>query len=233
MGFLNRIFGRRAADGDASEALKQVSEVADRIRRGLEHHQAGDLQSAESAYREALDLAPDHPDGHYLLGSLLGESGRLDEALEHLEQAARLDPSAAAARSDIGNVYRAQGRLEEAESAYRGAIAIDAEFSNAHRNLGDLLHFQGRVDQAIDCFAKAASLAADDAPGLPILAAPFGEEPLSRKQHSVASRFAAFGEIRRPCRIPGQLDSRLQPVAIQYPGQAFGSDLPSDRLLSR
>ena len=163
MGFLNRIFGRHAADGDASAALKQVSGVSDRIRHGLEHHQAGDLPSAESAYREALDLAPDHPDGHYLLGSLLGESGRLDEALEHLEEAARLDPSAATARSDIGNVYRAQGRLEDAESAYRGAIAIDAEFSNAHRNLGDLLYFEGRIDEAIVCLDRAASLAADDA----------------------------------------------------------------------
>jgi len=169
MGFLNRIFGRRAADGDAIKqhanpaTLKQDAQVVDRIRHGLEHHQAGDLQSAESAYREALDLAPDHPDAHHLLGSLLGESGRLDEALERLQQAARLDPSAAAARSDIGNVYRAQGRLEEAEAAYRGAIAIDAESSNAHRNLGDLLNFQGHVDEAIDCFVKAASLAADDA----------------------------------------------------------------------
>jgi FkbM family methyltransferase len=144
-------------------ALTQDSEVVDRIRHGLEHHQSGDLQSAESAYRNALDSAPDHADAHYLLGSLLGESGRLDEALEHLRESARLDPSAAAARSDMGNVYRIQGRLDEAEAAYRDAVAIDAEFPNAHRNLGELLNFQGRVDDAIDCLARAASLMADDA----------------------------------------------------------------------
>ena len=169
MGLLNRIFGPRAADGDAS-ALKQDAQVADRIRHGLEHHQAGDRQLAESAYRKALDLAPDHPDAHYLLGSLLGESGRLDEALEHLQQAARLDPSAGAARSDMGNVYRAQGRLEEAEAAYRGAIAIDAALPNAYRNLGDLLKFQGRVDDAIDILVRAASLMPDDADSHFILA---------------------------------------------------------------
>jgi FkbM family methyltransferase len=153
------------ADGQHANAaaLTQDSEVVDRIGHGLEQHQAGELQSAESAYRKALDLAPHHPDAHYLLGSLLGESGRLDEALEHLGEAARLDPSAAAARSDMGNVYRVQGRLEEAEAAYRDAIAIDAEFPNAHRNLGDLLRNAGRVDDAIDCLSRAASLAADDA----------------------------------------------------------------------
>ena len=175
MGLLNRIFGNRGADGVASEsrdvtaqtangaALKRDPEAFDRIRHGLEHHQAGDLQSAESAYREALALAPDHSDAHYLLGSLYGESGRAADALEHLEEAVRLDPSAAAARSDIGNVYRGQGRLEEAEAAYRDAISIDAGFLNAHRNLGDLLHFQGRVDEAIDCFARALSFESDDA----------------------------------------------------------------------
>ena len=162
MGFLNRILGHPDADGGASRS-RDDSEIVDGIRHGLEQHQAGDLKAAESAYRETLDLAPDHADAHYLLGSLLGESGCLDEALTHLEQAARLDPSAGAARSDIGNVYRTQGRFEEAEAAYRDAIAIDADTSNAHQNLGDLLHFQGRVDEAIDCFSTAASLTADDA----------------------------------------------------------------------
>ena len=162
MGFLNRIFGHAAADGDPSSSPDDA-EVVDEIRRGLEQHQAGDLKAAEGAYRSALDQAPDHAYAHYLLGSLLGESGRLDEALTHLEQAARLDPSAGAARSDLGNVYRAQGRFEEAEAAYRDAIAIDAETINAHRNLGDLLHFQGRIDEAIECFTGAVSLVGADA----------------------------------------------------------------------
>ncbi|NCF81720.1 MAG: tetratricopeptide repeat protein, partial [Proteobacteria bacterium] len=112
MGFFNRIFGNRAARGGASEsrdasaptsnaaARERGTEAVDRISRGLEKHQAGDLQSAEAGYREALDLEPDHSDAHYLLGSLLGQTGRLDEALEHLRQAARLDPSAGAALSD-------------------------------------------------------------------------------------------------------------------------------------
>ncbi|NCF27573.1 MAG: FkbM family methyltransferase [Gammaproteobacteria bacterium] len=174
MGFFNRIFGNRAARGGASEsrdasaptsnaaARERGTEAVDRISRGLEKHQAGDLQSAEAGYREALDLEPDHSDAHYLLGSLLGQTGRLDEALEHLRQAARLDPSAGAALSDMGNVYRVQGRLEEAEAAYRGAIEVDDEFPNAYRNLADLLSSQGRVDEAIECLARAASLTADD-----------------------------------------------------------------------
>jgi predicted O-linked N-acetylglucosamine transferase (SPINDLY family) len=110
-----------------------------------------------------LDAAPEHPLAHALLGSLLGASGRLDAALEHLQTAVRLDPSAAALRSDLGNVLRALDRMQEAEAAYRDAISIDPEFPGAHRNLGDLLRHLGRADDAIESLAKAASLTPDDA----------------------------------------------------------------------
>jgi FkbM family methyltransferase len=175
MGLLNRIFGSRAGDGEAAEsrdrspgrenaaARKRDTDVGDRIDEGLRCHQAGDLRSAEHAYRDALDLAPDNAHAHYLLGSLLGAGGHLDAALEHLQQAMRLAPAFAAARSDMGNVLRAQGRLEDAEAAYREAIAIDADLASAHRNLGDLLRQAGRVDEAIDSLAEAASLTSDDA----------------------------------------------------------------------
>ncbi len=179
MSFLNgvfgRLFGERNIGANASEthdanrhhanaaAVKLGSEVDDRIRHGLEQHQAGEVDSAEHAYREVLDYAPDNAYAHYLLGSLLGASGRLDEALEHLQEAARLDPSVAAVRSDTGNVYMAQGRLEEAQAAYRDAIAIDAECVHAHRSLAHLLNAQGRVDEAIDCLVRATSLGAVDA----------------------------------------------------------------------
>jgi predicted O-linked N-acetylglucosamine transferase (SPINDLY family)/predicted SAM-dependent methyltransferase len=142
--------------------MKPDPETADAIRRGFERHQAGDLEAAEIAYRDGLEQAPERPDGHYLLGSLLGQSGRLDEALEHLEAAARLDPGMAAARSDMGNVFRAQDRLEDAEAAYRGAISIDSEFAAAYRNLGDLLRAQGRADEAIECLGDGASRLAGD-----------------------------------------------------------------------
>ncbi len=172
---LGRLLGRRGVGGGAPEtqdptgrradaaALDSGSQVEDRIRNGLEYHQAGDLDLAERAYRKALDCAPDNADAHYLLGNLLGASGRMDEALAHLRETARLDPSAAAARSDIGNVYRAQGRLKEAEAAYLDAISVDAELAHAHKNLGDLFNAQGRVDEAIDCLSRATSLDTADA----------------------------------------------------------------------
>jgi len=169
------VFADTRTEGGASEGLdapeqqvnatasKRSGDVDGQIRQALARHQAGDIPSAEDGYREVLQAAPDNADVHYLLGSLLGMSGRLDEALEHLQRAVALDPAAGAARTDTGNVYRMQGRLEAAEAAYREAISVDAAFTDAHRNLGDLLNAQGRIDEAIECFATAATLSADDA----------------------------------------------------------------------
>ena len=165
MGLIDRFFGNdsaspaSAAPGEAPDANPPArrQETDDPVRRGFDLHQAGELESAEAAYRASLEQAPERPDAHYLLGSLLGQQGRLDEALVHLEEAARLDPQAPAPRSDIGNVYRAQGRLAEAEAAYREALTIDAGFATAYRNLGDLLRGQGRDEDAIECLSTAAT----------------------------------------------------------------------------
>jgi len=166
MGLLDRILGNQAgverAGTDRPTSAVSARED-DRLAEGLRLHQAGELPGAERAYREVIAGNPESADAHYFLGSLLGASGRLDDALEHLQIAIRLSPSAAAPRMDLGNVLHAQGRIEEAESAYRDAIGIDAGEAGAHRNLGMLLHQLGRFDEALESLARAAERAPEDA----------------------------------------------------------------------
>ena len=91
MGLLGRIFGRGGGDSAARRRPGGVGAAEDgdaRLAEGLRLHQAGDLQSAERAYRALLEGDPDHGPAHQLLGTLLGASGRLDAALEHLRAAA-------------------------------------------------------------------------------------------------------------------------------------------------
>ena len=58
------------------------------IEEGIEAYLDGELDVAETKYREALTRRPDDPAAHYNLGTLLRVSGRIEEALEHLNQAA-------------------------------------------------------------------------------------------------------------------------------------------------
>jgi predicted TPR repeat methyltransferase len=59
---------------------------------------------AESSFRQALEINPDYVDAHSGLGVFLQETGRLDEALVHFRECARLSPGNAVARHLIASL---------------------------------------------------------------------------------------------------------------------------------
>jgi len=82
----------------------------------------GRYVSAEVAYRQALELAPNVATVHAALGWVLGQQGRLEEGMIALERAVALDATNGAAYSYLADLYRALGREEEAERAQREAM---------------------------------------------------------------------------------------------------------------
>ena len=58
------------------------------IEEGVDAYLDGELALAEAKYREALTRRPNDPAAHYNLGTLLRVSGRIPEAMEHLNAAA-------------------------------------------------------------------------------------------------------------------------------------------------
>jgi Tfp pilus assembly protein PilF len=130
----------------------------------IRHHQAGELQQAEAAYRQVLALQPDQPEALHFLGILCYQTGRLQEAAAHLAKATQLRPEQAAFHSNLGAVYQALGKLEAAIGCYSQAVALQPDHLQALFNLG-LCHFQlGQYDQAELYYRQALAPAA---PGCP------------------------------------------------------------------
>lgn len=61
----------------------------------------GRHSSARTLYRRALELDPEFVEAHYNLGLVLGESGEIDQALEHLRRTVELKPDFAQAHSSL------------------------------------------------------------------------------------------------------------------------------------
>jgi tetratricopeptide (TPR) repeat protein len=87
----------------------------------------GDLDEAETLFREALRYNPQFPQAHYQLGVLLENRGHVDEASAELLKAAELDPNYADPHYALMRIYQKQGRTGDAERAL-------ATFKRLHDN---------------------------------------------------------------------------------------------------
>jgi hypothetical protein len=98
----------------------------------------GDLATAERAYRELIDVAPDEPAGHFQLARMLLSQGKTDEALTQLHEAQRLSPGDARPFTVEARWLASHGRVAEAVSKARDATIADPNDNNARSLLDSL-----------------------------------------------------------------------------------------------
>ncbi len=120
------------------------------------HYQAYKLTGpAEESYRKAMALAPQDPRWPHLLGGLLQDAGRLDEALTAYNRALELAPEDIPALVHLGEIHLLQGRREEGEAALRKALAATPEDAAVNALLGQAALERGDFREAADRLEKA------------------------------------------------------------------------------
>lgn len=85
-----------------------------------------------------------------------------EQALPHLEAAARMRPDDPLPRRNLGRAHELlgdqrlrEGRPEEAGAQYEAALSLDPGLARAHNNLGNLRFGEGRIGDAIDQYEAA------------------------------------------------------------------------------
>jgi TolB-like protein len=131
--------------GEAYVAKAEIVETEDEV-------------AAERLFRKGIELAPGYVTGHHWFGNLLARTGRPEEALDQIEEAARLDPLSPIVRIALGGTLERLGRLDEAREQYESGLRIDPGFPNAYNQLGFLDISSGRLDQGLVYLYKAASM---------------------------------------------------------------------------
>jgi tetratricopeptide (TPR) repeat protein len=92
------------------------------------------------------------------LAAALQEQGRLDEAIEHYQRAATLQPDYAPAYNNMGTALRAKGLVDDAIAAYEHALASMPDYADAHYNLANALVERNRPSEAADHLRTAGRL---------------------------------------------------------------------------
>ena len=94
-------------------------------------------------------------------GMAFEQQGRLDEALEHYEAAARQAPDLARAHFYRGNLLLDRGHAQQALEAYAKAIAFKPGSAGTHYNIGNAKRALGRQEEAVLAYRKAIALKPD------------------------------------------------------------------------
>lgn len=107
-----------------------------RVLVGLEQ-----LDAAEAALAEARMFQPDDAETRLLSATLLRRMGKLAEAQEQFEEAARLDPTAPAIGLEAGVIAILDGREEAARSSWQSVIDLSpgTEFATSAQSYLDQL----------------------------------------------------------------------------------------------
>jgi tetratricopeptide (TPR) repeat protein len=120
-----------------------------------------DWAGAAAAFRAELELNPNHFESNLLLGTLLREEGKNDEALQRLKRAAALRGDDLAVRFSLGATQLALGRLDEAERLLTDVAAAAPGHLPTQMQLAVLYTRMGRPEEAAKARANAVRLTKD------------------------------------------------------------------------
>ena len=123
--------------------------------------QAGHWKNSVALFEHTLAVTEHNAVIHNNLGFVLGDQGKLNEAIEHFAEALRIEPNNADAHYSMGLAFTRQDRLSEAVSCYKNALKFSPENFQAHNNIGMIMLQTGNIPEAVFHFQEALRIKPD------------------------------------------------------------------------
>jgi len=137
-------------------------QVAELLQTAVNQHNAGDLASADAAYRRILGERPNNADALHLLGVLHGQRGHPELGLPLLQRAIAILPDFQQFHLHLGQTLEALNRHDDALVALKRALELNPRDVEARHAAGSSLFSLNRLVEAIEQFRIAAELAPQD-----------------------------------------------------------------------
>ena len=133
-------------------SIQQMFEIAQR------HLAASQHREAEGMFRQILAHDPRHLDSMLMLGFMLSQQQRLDEAEQWLSKAKSLAPQAASVYANLAILRIMQRRLDDALEAIETAVKIRPNSRDIQSTRGNVLQASGKLDQAIEAYRTSVKI---------------------------------------------------------------------------
>ncbi|MEL7297132.1 MAG: tetratricopeptide repeat protein [Pseudomonadota bacterium] len=137
-------------DPESGEALTALAD----LRRDQ-----GDNEAAESFFLQAIQRAPHYPTARHWYSLLLGNIGRIEEAIEQIRIARDIDPQAAILATAEASFLLTIGDYDAADRVMLDGIRRNPDFHNLYGSRAELFALRGRIDEALRWQTEGARLA--------------------------------------------------------------------------
>ena len=170
--------------------------------------QAGDVQGAEAAFRQTLEIDPDHPDALFGSGLCLEARGKLADAEAVYRHAALARGDFPQALTNLASVLTRSGRPAEAVQILDRVLASRSNFEAARFNRGTAYYALRRLAEAEADFRHLLNRRPDQADALNEL----GRVLLKQSRLHEAADLFREGQGRHPedPRFPANLASAFE-----------------------
>jgi tetratricopeptide (TPR) repeat protein len=128
------------------------------LQAGDQARQASRLADAETAYQQAIKLAPQDPRPHVALGDLYLFEQKAAPAEAEFMKVLDVDTKNAPAHFALGQLYASQSQAGAAEGQYRAAVVLDPTRIDYRLGLGGILQKEEATDEANEEFRTATGL---------------------------------------------------------------------------
>jgi adenylate cyclase len=125
-----------------------------------------DWINAEKSFLKALEIKKNSADAHHTYSIYLISQTRFNEALNHAEEAFRLDPLSLPINEWLGNTYWYLRRYDDAIAQHNKTLELDPHFRGSVYGLGFNYLAKGDFSKAIEYFEKAQKLAGNSLKGV-------------------------------------------------------------------
>ena len=120
-------------------------------------------EQADIDFNRSIELNPRYAPGRLWYTLALSSTRRLEEALEQIELARKLDPLSLIINTDVGLIHYLADRNEQAIEEYRVALEIDHRFFVTHLGLGNAYAQLGEHQKAMQSMQEALTLSNNSA----------------------------------------------------------------------
>lgn len=149
------------ATAEYQRAIKEQPEQAAEAhyRIGVLSSKLGNAEGAMQEFRAALQVNPNHIEARkgvsefYIThGANYRQQHQLQEAIQELQEAVKVDPGSVTAHMELGQAYEEAGRGADALQAYQDAVTAEPKNATAQLRLGQGYNTQKQYEQAVPAF---------------------------------------------------------------------------------